>query len=58
MMASLHMKNMDGAVCPSYHLKLKYTLPFSVSYVQLVYSSMIEELFGKHLHNQDSHYEK
>jgi len=30
------MKNMDGAVLPSYHLKLKYPLPFFVSYVQLV----------------------
>ena len=30
------MKNMGGAVHPSYCLKLKYPLPFSVSYIQLV----------------------
>jgi len=30
------MKNMAEATHPSYHLKLKYPLPFSVSYVQLV----------------------
>jgi len=29
------MKNMDGAVHPSYRLKLKYPLRFSVNYVQL-----------------------
>ena len=30
------MKSMDGATRPSYRLKLKYSMPFSVSYVQLV----------------------
>jgi len=30
------MKNTDGAGRPSYRLKLKYQLPFTVSYVQLI----------------------
>jgi len=30
------MKKYDGAAHPSYHLKLKYPYPFSVSYVRLV----------------------
>jgi len=29
-------KKYDGAVHPSYRLKLKYPLPFSVSYVRLI----------------------
>jgi len=32
---SSHHKKYDGATCPSYRLKLKYPLPFSVSYVRL-----------------------
>ena len=27
------MQEYDGAACPSYRLKLKYPLPYSVSYV-------------------------
>jgi len=33
---SSHNKKYDGAAHPSYPLKLKYTLPFSVSCIQLV----------------------
>ena len=33
---SSHYEKYDDAVLPSYRLKLKYPLPFSVSYVQLV----------------------
>jgi len=31
-----HYEKHNGAVCPSYRLKLKYPLPFSVSYDWLV----------------------
>ena len=31
-----HYEKYDGAACPMYRLKLKYPLPFSVSYAQLV----------------------
>jgi len=31
-----HYEKYDGAMHPSYRLKLKYPLPFSVSYVRLV----------------------
>jgi len=33
---SSHYEKYNSAACPSYHLKLKYPLPFSVSYVRLV----------------------
>ena len=33
---SSHYKKYNGAMRPSYPLKLKYPLPFSVSYVRLV----------------------
>jgi len=33
---SSYYENYDGAVRPGYRLKLKYPLPFSVSYVRLV----------------------
>ena len=32
---SSHYENTDSATRPSYHLKLKYSLPFSVSYVYI-----------------------
>ena len=59
-----HMKRKkyDGAACPSDYLKLKYPLPFSVSYMysmfNLLHSSANQELFEKHLCDQGSHYEK
>ena len=52
---SSYYKKYNGAACPSYRLKLKYPLPFSVSYVRLVTN---QELFEKHLCNKSSHYEK
>ena len=30
------MRKYDGAMCPSYRMKLKYPLPFSASYFQLI----------------------
>jgi len=33
---SSHYEKYDCAVCSSYRLKLKYPLPFTVSYVRLV----------------------
>ena len=47
------MRKYDGTVHPSYYLKLKYPLPFSVS---SLYSRKNQELFEKHLCNQSSHY--
>jgi len=55
---STTMKNSDGATQPSYHLKLKYPLPLSVSYVQLITHRTNQELFEKPLCIQGSHYEK
>ena len=50
------IKKYDCAARPIYHLKLKYPIPFSVSYFQLViHSSTNQELFEKH---PCSHYEK
>jgi len=44
---------------PSFCLKLKYPLPFSGSYVQLIiHSSTNQKLFEKHHCNKSSHYEK
>jgi len=56
---SSHYEKYDGAMHPSYHLKLKYPLPFSVSYMfDSLHSSTNQELSEKHLCNQGSHYEK
>jgi len=41
------MRKYDGTVHPSYRLKLKYPLPFPVSYFQLITSSTNQELFEK-----------
>ena len=38
------MKSTDGAVHPSYRLKLKYPSPFSISYVQLI--TQQDQLYG------------
>jgi len=46
----------DGATCPSCRLKLKYPLPFSVSYVRLVTQHYKLRTVWKAL-NQGSHYE-
>jgi len=48
------MQKYNGAACPSYRLKLKYLLPFLVSYVRLV----TQQFKSKHLCNKSSHYEK
>jgi len=48
---SSHYEKYDGTACPSYPLKLKYPLPFSVSYeiFNSIHSSMNQEVFEKHL---------
>jgi len=46
---SSHSEKYDGAAHPSYRLKLKYPLPFSVSYVQLVTQQYESKPFEKHL---------
>jgi len=48
---SNHYEKYDDAVRPSYRLKLKYPLPFSVSYsmFDLLHSSTNQEVFEKHL---------
>jgi len=52
------MKSVDSAAHPSYRLKLKYPICFSVSYVQLVTQQFESRIvFEKHLCNQGSHYE-
>jgi len=43
---------------PSFHLKLKYPLPFSISLFNSLHSSANQELFEKYLCNQGSHYKK
>ena len=53
-----HYKIYNGAVRPSYRLKLKYPLPFLSAMFDLLHSSMNQELFEKHLCNKSSHYEK
>ena len=42
-----YYKKYNGVVCPSYHLKLKYPLPFSVSYSMFIslQSSTSQQLF-------------
>ena len=56
---SSHYEKYDGTVHPSYCLKLKYPLPFSVSYVWLViHSNTNQEVFEKHLCNKSSHCEE
>ena len=42
----------------SYHLKLRYPLPFSVSYVRFITQQYKSRTVWKHLCNHNSHYEK
>jgi len=51
---SSHYEKYDGTTRPSYCLKLKYLLPFSVS---LLHSSTNQEVLEKHLCSKSSHYE-
>jgi len=55
---SSHYEKYDGAVCPSYHLKLKYSLPCKLRMFDSLRSSANQEVFEKHLCNKSSHYEK
>jgi len=53
-----HYEKYDGATCPSYRLKLKYPLPFSVSSIWLIHNGTNQKVFEKHLCNKSSHYVK
>ena len=41
-----------------YRLKVKYSLCIFISYAQAIHSKTNQELYGKHLCHQSSHYEK
>jgi len=47
------MKSTDGAMRPSYCLKLKYPLPFSISYVQLITQQLYNQDMYSHYENTD-----
>jgi len=51
------MKNIDGATCLCYFLKVKNPLLFYAIYVQPIKQQYDQELFEMHLCNQSSHYE-
>jgi len=55
---SSHYEKYNGTAHPSYHLKLKHPLPFSITIFDLLHSSTSQELFEKHLCNKSSHCEK
>ena len=52
---SSHCEKYDGAVRPSYHLKMKYPLS---AMLDLLHSNMNQEVFEKYLCDKSRHYEK